>query len=57
MLLAVGRDRTSAHVCALIARKIRALPQHLTVSLTWDRGKAMASHRQFSMATGVQVYF
>ena len=57
MLLAVGRDRTSAHVCALIARKIRTLPQHLAVSLTWDRGKEMASHRQFSIATGVQVYF
>ncbi len=57
MLLAVGRDKTSRHVCALIAKKIRTLPQHLAVSLTWDRGKEMAGHRQFSIATGVQVYF
>jgi len=57
MLLAVGRDRTSARVCALIAKKIRTLPRHLAVSLTWDRGKEMAGHRQFSIATGVQVYF
>ena len=57
MLLAVGRDKTSHHVCALIAKKIRTLPQHLAVSLTWDRGKEMAGHRQFSIATGVQVYF
>lgn len=57
MLLAVGRDRTSARVRALIAKKIRTLPQHLAVSLTWDRGKEMAGHRQFSVATGVQVYF
>ena len=57
MLLAVGRDKTSRHVCTLIAKKIRTLPQHLAVSLTWDRGKEMAGHRQFSIATGVQVYF
>ena len=57
MLLAVGRDKTSRHVCALIAKKIRTLPQHLAVSLTWDRGKEMAGHRQFSIATGVEVYF
>ena len=57
MLLAVGRNKTSHHVCALIAKKIRTLPQHLAVSLTWDRGKEMARHRQFSIATGVHVYF
>ena len=57
MLLAVGRNKTSHHVCALIAKKISTLPQHLAVSLTWDRGKEMARHRQFSIATGVHVYF
>tara|TARA_B100000315_G_scaffold168655_1_gene157215 strand:- start:171 stop:1325 length:1155 start_codon:yes stop_codon:yes gene_type:complete len=57
MLLKVGRNKTSPHVCALLAKKIRTLPQHLAVSLTWDRGKEMAGHRQFSIATGVQVYF
>ena len=39
MLLAVGRDRTSARVCALIAKKIRTLPQHLAVSLTGTAGR------------------
>jgi IS30 family transposase len=29
----------------------------LAVSLTWDRGKEMAAHDQFSVATGVKVYF
>ena len=57
MLLAVGRDKTSSHVCSLIAKKIKALPKHLAVSLTWDRGKEMAGHLQFSVATGVEVYF
>jgi len=57
MLLAVVRDRTSARVCALIVKKIQTLPRHLAVSLTWDRGLELAGHRQFTVATGVQVYF
>ncbi len=57
MLIAVGRDKTSSHVCSLIAKKIKTLPKHLAVSLTWDRGKELANHLQFSVATGVQVYF
>lgn len=57
MLIAVGRNKTSSHVCSLIAKKIKTLPKHLAVSLTWDRGKELASHHEFSVATGVQVYF
>ena len=55
MLLAVGRDRTSARVCSLIAKKIKTLPQHLAASLTWDRGKEMAGHREVSIASAPAV--
>ena len=36
---------------------MRKLPQELRRSLTWDRGKEMADHKRFTLATNVQVYF
>lgn len=57
MLARIGRDKTSAHVCAAITAQIQRLPEHLVSSLTWDRGKELANHVQFTVDTGVQVYF
>ncbi len=47
----------SATVVAALARRVRQLPHVLRQSLTWDRGKEMAKHAQFTIATDVQVYF
>ncbi len=40
-----------------IAAQLGGLPEHLRRSLTWDQGREMARHLEFSVATGVKVYF
>ena len=50
-------DKNSVRVARALARKIKQLPKALRRSLAWDRGIEMASHRQFTLATDVKVYF
>jgi IS30 family transposase len=50
-----GRDTRS--VVLAIGRQVRRLPAALRRSLTWDRGKEMTDHRQFTISTDVDVYF
>ena len=40
-----------------ITARITTLPEQLRRSLTWDRGKELAQHAQFTIDTGVAVYF
>jgi IS30 family transposase len=56
MLVKVAGKDTETVVNALI-KNAHKLPQELYKSLTWDRGKEMAGHKHFTLATDIQVYF
>ncbi|GAA2639389.1 hypothetical protein GCM10010411_94500 [Actinomadura fulvescens] len=48
---------TAEEVRDVLVPLIQTLPEHLRGSLTWDQGCEMAAHKQFTLATGVPVYF
>jgi IS30 family transposase len=50
-----GKD--TATVVAALSRQVRKLPASMKRSLTWDRGLELASHKSFTVATKVNVYF
>ncbi|HDR9771435.1 TPA: IS30 family transposase [Burkholderia cepacia ATCC 25416] len=56
MLVKVASKDTEAVINALI-RHAGKLPHELYKSLTWDRGKEMADHTRFTVATDIKVYF
>jgi len=56
MLIKVPSKNTEVVVAAL-SQHVRKLPATLKRSLTWDRGLEMAKHKDFTVATDVQVYF
>lgn len=57
MLLHLPDDRKAETVRDKIARKIQHLPDALIRTLTWDQGSEMSEHVQFSIDTGIDVYF
>ncbi|WP_175948528.1 IS30 family transposase [Burkholderia pyrrocinia] len=56
MLVKVTSKDTETVINALI-RHAGKLPDELYKSLTWDRGKEMADHTRFTVATDIKVYF
>jgi IS30 family transposase len=50
-------SRQTDVVVGALARHIRKLPMELRRSLTWDRGREMKHHKDFTVATDVKVYF
>jgi IS30 family transposase len=51
----LGKD--TATVVEALSQAVQALPEGLMASLTWDRGSELAAHKDFTLATQVQVYF
>jgi len=56
MLAHVNNKYTDTVVKALI-KQSQKLPNELYRSLTWDRGSEMSGHKEFTLATDIQVYF
>jgi IS30 family transposase len=57
VLLLKLNNGTADEVCRAMTRRIKTLPSELRRSVTWDQGNEMALHREFTVATCMQVYF
>ena len=57
MLLHLPHGRSAEAVRDAMAAKILTLPEALRRSITWDQGKEMLQHAQFTIDTGVPVFF
>lgn len=57
MLVKIPYDRTAERVAYLLAKKMETLPKFLRNSITWDQGKEMARHADFTIKTGIPIYF
>ncbi|WP_245193394.1 IS30 family transposase [Amycolatopsis alba] len=57
MLVRIPHDRTADNVAPRPAAKMNTLPDVFKNSVTWDQGGEMGHHKQFTMTTGMPVYF
>ena len=57
LLFPLGQDRTAENTRLKLTEIVKTLPAQMRRSLTWDQGREMAEHAQFTIDTGLQVYF
>jgi IS30 family transposase len=57
VMLAKADSKDTETVINALIKHARKLPRELYKSLTWDRGKEMADHKRFTLATDIKVYF
>ena len=51
------KAKDAISVCKAYARALQKLPKEIANTLTDDQGKEMSEHKQFTIDTGIQVYF
>jgi IS30 family transposase len=56
-LLYLPKCRSADVVAEEMIRVIKALPEELRRTLTWDQGKEMAEHARISIDAGIDIYF
>lgn len=57
LLLHLPNGGTAEAVNHAMAKAIGRLPAELARSVTWDQGTELSKHRDFTIATGIPVYF
>ena len=57
LLLHLHGDRSANNVEAAMRKAVAKLPKELCSSITWDQGAEMANHIDFTVATGIPIYF
>jgi IS30 family transposase len=57
LLLHLPDGRDAEKVNEAMQKAIRELPEALRRTITWDQGKEMSAHAQFTIDTGIQIYF
>jgi len=57
VMLAKVSNKDSHSVVQALIKQAHKLPKELYRSLTWDRGTEMSGHRNFTLATDIDIYF
>ena len=57
LLLHLHGDRSADAVDAAMRKAVATLPDELCRSITWDQGKEMANHADFTVVTDIPIYF
>jgi IS30 family transposase len=56
-LLHLPKGRSANVVAEAMIAKIKAFPENICKTLTWDQGLEMAAHARISIDTGIDIYF
>jgi len=57
ILVPLGKNKDAVNVRKAYTRELGVLPKEVRKTLTYDQGKEMSEHKQFTIDTGIQVYF
>jgi len=57
ILVPLGNKKDAVTVRQEFAKSFQTVPAELKKSMTYDQGKEMSEHQQFTIDTGIQVYF
>ena len=57
ILVPLGNKKDAVAVRQEFAKAFQTVPAELKKSMTYDQGKEMSEHQQFTIDTGIQVYF